>query len=132
MKLYIATTSLNFDAIVSTDSVSPASFYQQRGFGITLFYDKASFVLPNSILLTDAFPIFSINRSDVDHRPMVIEIDTLDYPDYFEAVKKNIDHTVYRTERTIYITPATSKIFFFSEADKSATLAKAESIFSSW
>ena len=131
MKLYIATTSLNFDAIVSTDSVSPASFYQQRGFGITLFYDKASFVLPNSILLTDAFPIFSINRSDVDHRPMVIEIDTLDCPDYFEAVKKNIDHTVYRTERTIYITPATSKIFFFSEADKSATLAKAESILES-
>ena len=63
MKLYIATTSLNFDAIVSTDSVSPAAFYQQRGFGISLFYDKASFSLPNSILLTDAFPVFSINRS---------------------------------------------------------------------
>ncbi len=131
MKLYIATTSLNFDAIVSTDSVSPASFYQKRGFGITLFYDKASFILPNSILLTDAFPLFSINRSEVDHRPMVIEIDTLDYPPYFDAVKKNIDHTVYRTERTIYISPSTSKIFFLSEADKNATLAKAESILES-
>lgn len=131
MKLYIATTSLNFDAIVSTDSISPASFYQKRGFGITLFYDKASFILPNSILLTDAFPRFNINRSEVDHRPMVIEIDTLDYPPYFEAVKKNIDHTVYRTERTIYISPSTSKIFFYSEADKNATLAKAESILES-
>lgn len=131
MKLYIATTSLNFDAIVSTDSVSPAAFYQQRGFGITLFYDKASFILPNSILLTDAFPFFSINRSEVDHRPMVIEIDTLDYPPYFEAVKKNSDHTVYRTERTIYISPSTSKIYFFSEADRRATLAKAESILES-
>ena len=131
MKLYIATTSLNFDAIVSTDSVSPAAFYQQRGFGITLFYDKASFFLPNSILLTDAFPIFSINRSEVDHRPMVIEIDSNDYPSYFEAVKRNGDNIVYQTERTIYLSPLTSKIYFFSEADLRATLAKAESILES-
>lgn len=131
MKLYIATTTLNFDSIVSTDSVSPAAFYQQRGFGITLFYDKASFILPNSILLTDAFPIFSINRSEVDHRPLVIEIDTLDYPPFFEAVKKNGDHIVYRTERTIYISPLTSKIYFFNEPDRRATLAKAESILES-
>ena len=131
MKLYIATTSLNFDAIVSTDSVSPAAFYQQRGFGITLFYDKASFFLPNSILLTDAFPIFSINRSEVDHRPMVVEIDTKDYPPYFEAVKRNGDNIVYQTERTIYLSPSTSKIYFFSEADLRSTLAKAESILES-
>jgi len=131
MKLYIATTSLNFDAIVSTDSVSPAAFYQQRGFGITLFYDKASFFLPNSILLTNAFPIFSINRSEVDHRPMVIEIDTKDYPPYFEPVKDNGDSIVYQTERTIYLSPSTSKIYFFSEADLRTTLAKAESILES-
>lgn len=131
MKLYIATTSLNFDAIVSTDSVSPASFYQQREFGISLFYDKASFCLPNSILLTDAFPVFSINRSEVEHRPMVIEIEDLNYPSFFEKVKDNDDYSVYRTERTIYISPLSCKIFFFSEADKRATLSKAESILES-
>lgn len=131
MKLYIATTSLNFDAIVSTDSVSPSSFYQQRGFGIPFFYDKASFCLPNSILLTDAFPIFSINRSEVEHRPMVIEIDDSYYPYYFKKVKDNGDYSVYRTERTIYFSPLSCKVFFFSEADKRATIAKAESILES-
>lgn len=131
MKLYIATTSLNFDAIVSTDSVSPASFYKQRGFGISLFYDKASFYLPNSFLLTDAFPIFSINRSEVEHRPMVLEIDDSYYPSFFEKVKDNGDYSVYRTERTLYFSPLSCKIFFLSEADKRATLAKAESILES-
>ena len=131
MKLYIATTSLNFDAIVSTDSVSPVSFYQQRGFGISLFYDKASFCLPNSILLTDAFPVFSINRSEVEHRPMVIEIEDSYYPSFFEKVKDNGDYSVYRTERTIYISPLSCRIFFLVEADKRATIAKAESILES-
>lgn len=128
MKLFIATTSRNFDAIVSTDSVSPASFYTQRGFGISLFYDKASFILPNSILLTDVFPSFSINRDEVDHRPMVIEIDSSSYPGFFEEVKNGGDYKVYRTDRTLYLSPISCRIFFFSESDKYATLSKAKPI----
>lgn len=131
MKLYIATTSLNFDTIVSTDSLSPVSFYKQRGFGISSFYDKASFSLPNSILLTDAFPYFNISRDEVEHRPMVIEIDTLFYPLTIDKVKEGHNYSVYRSGRTIYISPLSCRIFFFSENDKRATLSKSESILES-
>lgn len=128
MKLYIATTTLNFDAIVSTESISPASFYQLRKFGISLFYDKASLMRPNSILLTDMFPYFSINRDEVSHRPMVIEIDDSNYPGIFNKVKDNNDYSVYQTGQTIYLSPLSSVFYFYSDGDKRATLSKAESI----
>ena len=128
MKLYIATTTLNFDAIVSTESVSPASFYQLRKFGISLFYDKASLMRPNSILLTDVFPYFSIIRDEVAHRPMVIEIEDSNYPGMFNKVKDNNGYSVYQTGQTIYLSPLSSVFYFYSEGDKRATLSKAESI----
>lgn len=33
MKLYIPTTTLNFDNILSSESISPKAFYEKRGFG---------------------------------------------------------------------------------------------------
>lgn len=131
MKLYIATTSLNFDAIVSTDSISPASFYPQRRFGIPFVYEKASLCHQNSILLTDVFPLFNIGKSDVDHRPMVIEIDSANYPDRFQKVRDCDEFSVYVTDRTVYLSPLSCRIVFRSEFDKRATLAKAESILES-
>lgn len=131
MKLYIATSSLNFDAIVSTDSVSPASFYSQRRFGIPFVYEKASLCLHNSILLTDVFPIFNIEKSDVDHRPMVIEIEADNYPNRFKIVKDCDGFGVYSTDKTLYLSPVSCRLYFCSEADKRATLSKAESILES-
>ena len=125
MKLYIATTTLNFDTIVSTESISPASFYQLRRFGISLFYDKASLMKPNSILLTDVFPYFSINRDEVAHRPMVIEIDDSNYPGMFNKVKDNNGYSVYQTGQTIYLSPLSSVFYFYREGDKRATMSKA-------
>ena len=102
MKLYIATTSLNFDTIMSTESISPARFYPLRRFGIPYMYDKVSLCLPNSILLLDNIPYYNINRDEYDHRPLIIEIDTAFYPDgYFKEIKKGI----YQTSKTIYLYP---------------------------
>ena len=33
-KIYIPTTTLNFNNILSTESISPAIFYEKRGFGL--------------------------------------------------------------------------------------------------
>jgi len=131
MKLYIATTSLNFDTIMSTESVSPASFYFRRGFGIKMFYDKASFIHPNSILLMDACPLFSLDNKEVEHRPMVIEIDDSDYPGAFEKVKEGNGCDIYRATRTLYLSPLSCKILFASPRDLSFTLSKSESILES-
>lgn len=114
---------------MSTESVSPASFYERREFGISLFYPKASFQLRNSILLFDAFPEFRISDSEVEHHPMVIEIDDSNYPEgTFSKVKSNDGFDVYRATRTLYISPLSCKIYFDSERDKRVALSKAENI----
>ena len=125
MKLYIATTSLNFDTIMSTESISPARFYPLRRFGIPYMYDKVSLCLPNSILLLDNIPYYNINRDEYDHRPLIIEIDTAFYPDgYFKEIKKGI----YQTSKTIYLSPQSSSILFLSYEDYTVTLNKSANI----
>lgn len=125
MKLYIATTTLNFDTIMSTESISPVSFYSLRRFGIPYMYDKVSLCLPNSILLLDFIPDFSINRQEYDHRALIIEIDTDFYPnDYFKQVKEG----VYQTSKTIYLSPQSSSIIFLNYEDYTVTLNKSANI----
>ena len=38
MKLYIPTCTLNFNNILSSESISPLGFYARRGFGNKRFY----------------------------------------------------------------------------------------------
>lgn len=129
MRLYIATTSLNFDSIMATESMSPVSFYERRGFGISMFYPKVSFQMKNSILLTDAFPNYKIDNQEVEHRPLVVEIDDSNYPEgTFEKVRDNDGFSVYQASRTLYITPLSARLFFFTVRDMDATLSKADSI----
>ena len=129
MKLYIATTSLNFDTIMSTESISPESFYSRRGFGIPYIYDKVSLSKHNSILLFDKLPKFSISNKEMDHRPMIIEIDDTEYPDNMFLPIKGIDGCqIYQTSKTIYLTPKSSNIWFLNLNDYHVTLKKSESI----
>ena len=63
-RLYIPTTTLNFNNIFSTESISPAGFYTQRGFGYKTYSKVALNNFQNSILLYSKFPLFSIPPSD--------------------------------------------------------------------
>lgn len=110
---------------MSTESISPVSFYSLRRFGIPYMYDKVSLCLPNSILLLDFIPDFSINRQEYDHRALIIEIDTDFYPnDYFKQVKEG----VYQTAKTIYLSPQSSSIIFLNYEDYTVTLNKSANI----
>ena len=75
-KLYIPTSTLNFNNIMSSESISPASFYTKRRFGYKRFEKVAPNNLDNLILLYDKYPIFDINDKELENYPMVIEIDT--------------------------------------------------------
>ena len=121
-KLYIPTTTLNFNNIMSSESVSPAVFYVNRRFGYKRFEKVAPNNLDNRILLYDKYPIFDVNDKELENYPLVIEIDTRFLP---EDSIQEMDG-VYFAKKTIYITPFSSRIIFRSELERRISLSKAE------
>lgn len=123
IKLYIPTSTLNFNNIMSSESISPVKFYLERGFG----YKRFEKVLPNnldySIILYDKYPQFTINDKEMENYPMVIEIETKSAN---EDVIRKYQDGIYLSEETIYLNPFTTKIIFRNEQEKRSTLSKAE------
>ena len=76
-KYYIPTSTLNFNNILSTESISPKLFYEKGGFG----YSRWTSVYGNddvnyATLLFDVPHVFTRKESNVEDHPMLIEIET--------------------------------------------------------
>ena len=56
MKLYLATSSLNVDNILSTESVAPYSFYQVRNYGYDSFVCLDLIPFKNVLILFSQIP----------------------------------------------------------------------------
>ena len=111
MKLYIPTTSLNFNNILSTESISPRAFYSQRGFGYSRWFTIPENEIEGAILLYES--PYKIVRpiSDMEDHPLWIEIETNDdYP----MLKSGIRYS----QRTIYLNPWHTKFYFQTDKDK--------------
>lgn len=119
-KLYIPTSSLNFNNIFSTESISPAVFYKERGYG----YSRWTSVPENnmgSVVLLYEHPAMMIRpQSDLEDHPMIIEINTdIAYPVLSDGIRYSA--------QTIYLDPWNTKIIFLSERDKMIALSMSES-----
>lgn len=121
-KLYIPTSTLNFNNIMSSESISPAAFYANRRFGYKRFEKVAPNNLDNLILLYDKYPIFNINDKELENYPLVIEVDAQDMPDDCVQEKEG----VFFTSKTIYLNPFSTRIIFRNETERTASLSKAE------
>lgn len=121
-KLYIPTSTLNFNNIMSSESISPAAFYANRRFGYKRFEKVAPNNLDNLILLYAKYPIFNINDKELENYPLVIEVDTQDMPDDCVQEKEG----VFFTSKTIYLNPFSTRIIFRNETERTASLSKAE------
>ena len=121
-KLYIPTSTLNFNNIMSSESISPATFYINRRFGYKRFEKVEPNKLDNLLLLYDKYPIFEINDKELENYPLVIEIDTHFVSEECIQEKKG----VFFTTKTIYLNPFTTRIIFRTEAERTASLSKAE------
>lgn len=120
MKYYIPTSSLNFNNILSTESISPASFYTSRNFGYSRWTLVAENPHQNMVLLYDTPGFFSRPVCDVEDHPLLIEIHTnKDYP--------RLKDGVYYSERTVYLNALTDGFIFFSESDKRTALSLLDS-----
>ena len=120
MKYYIPTSSLNFNNILSTESLSPKSFYEIRGFGYSRWFSVEENSIEHLTLLYDKPHMFERPQSDIEDHPMLIEIDV---DDEFPKVADG----VFYTDRTIYLNPWQTKFIFFTEKDKTTALSLSDS-----
>ncbi len=121
-KLYIPTSTLNFNNIMSSESISPAAFYTNRRFGYKRFEKVDPNNLDNLILLYDKYPVFDINDQELESYPLVIEIDTQLLPE--DSIQEN--NGFYCTPITIYLNPFSTRIIFRTDAELITTLSKSE------
>ena len=127
MKLYIPTCTLNFNNIFSTESISPASHYASRGFGIKRYYKVEANNLDNVVLLYSKYPHYCVDSGDIENSAMVIEIESEDYcKNKFIKVNEKDGVEVYVSNTTIYLNPCHCLVYFFSYQDRQSALTKAE------
>lgn len=127
MKLYIPTCTLNFNNILSSESISPLDFYARRGFGNKRFYPVCANDKKQVIILYSKYPRFEIEEYDLENYPMVIEIEKNDYKDgFFEKAMEHDRVETYLCYHTINLNPFHCRIYFNSYQERQGVLAKAE------
>lgn len=120
MKYYIPTTSLNFNNILSTESLSPKVFYDKRGFGYSRWFTVEENCIEHITLLYGTPHMFERPISDIEDHPMLLEIDT-------DEIFPQLAEGVFYTDRTIYLNPWQTKFIFFSEKDRTTAMSLSDS-----
>lgn len=118
MKYYILTTHLNVDNIITSESISPYSYYLKRNFGYKSFEKICDYYPNESIVLYKQICNIQINDIERENHPMVIEIED----DKQLSDLKEIANNVSLCNKTIRITPWNCKFLFFTQ--KAMILAK--------
>ncbi len=127
MRLYIPTCTLNFNNILSSESISPLGFYARRGFGNKRFYPVCANDKERVIILYNKYPRFDVEENGLENYPMVIEIETDDYIDgFFEKAKEHDGVETFLCYHTINLNPFHCRIYFNSYQERQGVLSKAE------
>lgn len=120
MKYYIPTSSLNFNNILSTESISPKAFYAERGFGYSRWTNIPENNADGAVVLYAEPHAFNRPKSDVEDHPMLVEVETEErFPEAGEGM--------FYSRHTIYLNPWQTRIIFFSEQEKRVTLSLSDS-----
>lgn len=119
-KFYIPTSTFNFNNILSSESISPKSFYTKRGFGYSRWLSIPENGKDNAVMLYDKPFSFVRAASDIEDHPMLIEIQT-------DEDFKIVADGVYYCDHTIYLSPWNTRFMFFMEQDLNVTLSLSDS-----
>jgi hypothetical protein len=123
--IYIATSSLNLNNILSTESISPEVFYNKKKFGFKRFEKVEPNPLSNILIGYNKAPKFQIIESDRDDYPMIIKINS-------ELIKENVKNEekdgikIYQIDTTIYLHPQKVEFLFLNEKERKIALIKVE------
>lgn len=115
MKYYVATSSLNIENILSTESISPASSYKSRSFGYQSFNQLDELKSFNCIMLFSVIPHFFIEDEQRENYPMIIQIDDDLQLNEIREVGEYCNCKIYAYAKTIHITPRSTQFYFFTD-----------------
>ena len=110
---------------MSSESISPKAFYSMREFGYKTWHNVDENPLDNSMLLYEDMPAVRRKVSDYDDYPMVIAI-TVSEEVFGDFSFTNIPG-VLQYDKTLYLNPSNTTIFFDTEEHKRIALSKSES-----
>jgi hypothetical protein len=100
-KIYIPTSNLNINNILSTESISPKIFYKKRNFGGKRFRTIKANPYENNILAFSKIPFFNLSKEIANEFVFNIEI-PISYFDKCEKILKE-DIEIYSSSKTIYL-----------------------------
>lgn len=114
---------MNFNNILSSETISPKAFYGKRGYGYKRWETVAENCLENGILLYKE--PFSFNRpsNGLDDYPMLIELE-MDESEIAEL--EPCGDWGYKSSHSLMLTPVTTRFIFFSEGHKRIAMSKSE------
>lgn len=124
---YIATSTLNLNNILTTESISPEAFYKIRKFGYKRFNKVSPNPFSNSIIAYSKVPIFNVDESDFDDYPMILGVSRELLDD--NVISQNIEVegiNILQINSTVYLHPSQSRFLFKSNKDLKTCLIKVE------
>lgn len=124
MRLYIPTSSLNADNILSCESITPAYECRKRKFGYSSFELLPELERFNKVTLAfskiPTFQTFDINRESF---AMIVAVDIDDLKKYNIRYIKSINKVdVFETSTPIHLSPSSTHFIFFNEKAREYTL----------
>lgn len=117
MKLFIATSSLNIDNILSTECIAPLSFYNARNYGYNTFCGLDLIPFKNVLILFSKIPYFEIRDDEHDSRPIVLEIDIDEKTTPLTHIFENDGVHVYSLDNILNLSPFNTRILFYNVKD---------------
>lgn len=124
MKLYFPTTSLNFNDLLSSECLSPPSFYNSRKYGTKRHFKTEYSLDDNFVFLFSSLPWFELTaqypNSQLEEYPLIVEFES---ENLLSKIYK-ISDEIYAVPETIYFNKESVKFNFFSETHAKMLLAK--------
>lgn len=119
-KLYIPTTTLNYNNILSSESISPAAFYDKRHFGYHRWFSVEENKNDNCVLLYEHLCSFVRPSNGFEDHPMVVEVQLN------EDALQHYNEGILYSDKTIYLDPWHARFIFFSDRDMQTALSMSE------
>lgn len=117
MKLFIASSSLNIDNILSTECIAPLSFYNARTYGYNTFCGLELIPFKNVLILFSKIPYFEIIDDENDSRPIVLEVDINEKVTPLTHISENDGIHLFSVDNVIHLSPFNTRILFYNVKD---------------